>query len=86
LWRDSTYTNYTRFCKKIHTSKKFGPFSAIFRQICRIFRSDFLGRSYFYGATFAFCGRNFGRLGTLTITLVQSSRVPVFSLPVPVIF
>jgi hypothetical protein len=49
---------------KIHTSKKFGPFSAIFRQICWIF-----GRSYFYGATFAFCGRNFGRLGTLLTKL-----------------
>jgi hypothetical protein len=26
---------------KIHTSKKFGPFSAIFRQICRIFGRGF---------------------------------------------
>jgi hypothetical protein len=29
--------------------------------------ADFSGRSYFYGATFVFCGRNFGQLATLVM-------------------
>jgi hypothetical protein len=44
---------------KIHTSKKFGPFSAIFRQICRIFGCGFSRPLIFLWGHF------FGRLGTL---------------------
>jgi hypothetical protein len=50
---------------KIHTSKSSAPFLPFLGKSAEYSAADFLGRSYFYGATFAFCGRNFGRLGTL---------------------
>jgi hypothetical protein len=54
-----------RLLWELYTSKKFGHFSATFCNSTKNSAADFSGRSYFYGAAFVFCGRNFGQLATL---------------------
>jgi hypothetical protein len=47
------------------TTKKFGPFSALFYKSAESSALDFPGLTQFFSAPFVFCGRNFGPLATL---------------------
>jgi hypothetical protein len=47
-----------------YTLKKVRP---LFVKSTKNSAADFSGRSYFNGATFVFCGRNFGQLATLLL-------------------
>jgi hypothetical protein len=53
---------------KTKLQKSSAPFLPFFdKKSAENSAADFLGRCDFCGATFAFCGRNFGRLATLPL-------------------
>jgi hypothetical protein len=49
------------------TTKKFGPFSALFDKSAKNSAPDFPGPTQFLSAPFVFSGRNFGPLATLRV-------------------
>jgi hypothetical protein len=56
------FFNVSKTLCENHTSKKSsGPFLSFFGKSAENSVADFLGGGDFSGATFAFCGRDFGR-------------------------